>query len=155
MKYILRAILPKGMVLKVFLLIFFLVVLLSVFTAYSAGNTVTNAYLHESRSPIDPDDLLPQECRDAGITDVDALIVVQPGVTAEGTDAPELFLGTDGVDVILGRGGADCIVAGAGNERFWFLFWWFPTLWGGAGYDVIIGGPGTDLCSGEVLVQCE
>lgn len=139
--------------LLLFLLIF--VILINAFTAFTAGNSVSSSYLHESRTAVDPDTMLPQACIDAGITDVDDYIVVQPGVTAEGTDAPELFLGTTGTDWILGRGGADCIMGGAGNDRVRFLIWWIPTLWGGDGYDVVIGGPGTDLCSGEVLVDCE
>jgi Ca2+-binding RTX toxin-like protein len=137
--------------------VFLFFILISVFSAYTASNSVPSFSLDEDTLGVSPSDFLPADCINAGITYVDNVIEAIPGEWTNGTDQNDLILGTSERDRIVGGGGDDCIMGGDGDERFWLIIW-LPTLWGGSGDDVIIGGPGNDYCAGQGgnnTIDCE
>lgn len=111
-------------------LLLLLVVILAVacFALANAILGVNPPRLGENTWPINPTELQPLECRNAGIT---------PGNLVAGTfgsGSGDLILGNASNNTFYGFGGDDCIVGGAGNDRFY----------AGAGTDVCVGGPGND-----------
>jgi Ca2+-binding RTX toxin-like protein len=130
-------------------------ILLGITTAYSAANNVPLSYKLDQTYPVLVSQLLPRECKAAGLEGViTSVVILGAGQTPQG-NTPELILGTPGNDSINGGPGADCIVGGGGNDD----------LRGGQGNDVLIGGPGTDSLNGgpgtdwcyegETLINCE
>jgi Ca2+-binding RTX toxin-like protein len=113
-----------------------IIVLASVYSAFSAANFVPNSLLHESSLTIYPIDLIPAEC-DGHIIPL-WLVVVSGGGWTDGTPDSDLILGTNGVDRARGREDDDCIVGGDGNDR----------LNGNTGDDIILGGDGKDKVTG-------
>ena len=120
------------------------VVVISVFTAVAASNTVSGSRAGQDQSSITGNDLKPAECAGINITNI-----VDIGAGESGTPGNDLILGTAGVDTVI-RGGAgdDCILGGGGNDRRRFFIFWIPGLFGDEGDDVLIGGPGQDACYG-------
>lgn len=109
------------------------IILLSVFTAFAAVNSVPSGRMDEDRLSIDPNKLKPPEC------DFDVVNLISAGTGwTDGTNGNDLILGTNKADRINGLGGSDCIVGGDGNDR----------LNGDAGDDVILGGLGKDVVAG-------
>lgn len=123
---------------------FVVVVVVSVFTAVAASNTVSSSRAGEDQSSITGNELKPAECAGINITNI-----VDIGAGESGTDGNDLILGTAGDDTVI-RGGAgdDCILGGGGNDRRRFFFFWIPGLFGDEGDDILIGGPGQDACYG-------
>lgn len=119
-------------------------VVVSVFNAFAASNTVPSTRADKNSIGLGVNELQPPECVGLGLTNI-----VDIGAGETGTPANDLILGTANSDTII-RGGAgnDCILGGAGNERRWFLFFWIWGIMGEDGNDVIFGGPGTDVCYG-------
>ena len=119
-------------------------VVVSVFNAFAAANTVPTTRADKNSIGLGVNELQPPECVGLGLTNI-----VDIGAGETGTPANDLILGTANSDTII-RGGAgnDCILGGAGDERRWFLFFWIWGIMGEEGNDVIIGGPGTDVCYG-------
>ncbi len=119
-------------------------VVVSVFNAFAAANTVPTTRADKNSIGLGVNELQPPECVGLGLTNI-----VDIGAGETGTPANDLILGTANSDTII-RGGAgnDCILGGAGDERRWFLFFWIWGIMGEDGNDVIIGGPGTDVCYG-------
>ncbi len=107
-------------------------ILVSMVSAVTAGNTVPRTRLSDSRFPINANVLKPPECAALNLT----AIVVCPsaGGNCDGTDANDLILGSAFADTISGGKGADCILGGGGDDY----------MKAGPGNSVCIGGPGTD-----------
>lgn len=125
-------------------LLFAVVVINSVLSAYAAANTVPQTRADKNSIGLGVNELQPPECVGLGLTNI-----VDIGAGQTGTSANDLILGTANSDsVIRGGAGNDCILGGAGNERRWFIFFWIPGIFGDEGNDVIFGGPGTDVCYG-------
>jgi Ca2+-binding RTX toxin-like protein len=111
--------------------ILFTIILFSLTSALTAGNTVPVSHLSDQNIPISISDLTPPECAGLNLTN----IIVVTGWLTGGTDAGDLILGRPAADYIFGADGDDCIVGGGGNDF----------LYGGPGAnDVCIGGPGND-----------
>lgn len=130
-------------------------VVISVFTAVAASNTVSNSRVGQDQSSVTGNDLKPTACDGINITNI-----VDVGAGESGTSGNDLILGTAGNDtVIRGRGGDDCILGGAGDDSRRLPFGFIPGLYGGNGDDVLIGGPGYDACSGgngsDIYIGCE
>ena len=87
------------------------------------------------------------------------------GVVLTGTDTPDTIVGTNGDDTIFGLGGNDVLSGGPGGDvlfggagddrlaadrfnRFQDLFGAGSELYGGAGYDTLLGGNSADLIDG-------
>ncbi len=128
------------------------VVLISVLTAVAAGNTVASSRADVNSAAVTGNDLKPDACRGINIENI-----VDIGAGESGTSANDLILGTANSDrVIRGGAGDDCILGGAGSESRFFIF---PGIYGEEGNDVLIGGPGWDVCSGgggnDTILECE
>jgi len=122
----------------------FTLVVISVFNAVAASNTVPVTHADKDSFGLGVTELTPPQCVGMGLTNI---VDVSAGET--GTGANDLILGTAAGDPwIQGGAGNDCILGGGGNDRRFFLFFWIWGLDGGDGNDVIIGGPGTDVCYG-------
>ena len=140
----------------VFIVSFFAVlVIMSVFNAFAAANTVPLTRADKDSIGLGVNELQPPECVGLGLTNI-----VDIGAGETGTAANDLILGTPGNDALIqGGAGNDCILGGGGNDRRRFIFWWIWGLDGGDGDDVIIGGPGTDVCYGgagtDTYYSCE
>lgn len=106
-------------------------VLLSVFVASAATNTVPTTALDEVTLPITANDLKPAECDALNLT-----TIIANG--NNGSSANELILGTAGGDNVRGGKGNDCIVGGGGDDD----------LRGQRADDVLLGGPGDDSLDG-------
>jgi Ca2+-binding RTX toxin-like protein len=118
------------------------VVIVSVFSAVAASNTVPLTRADKDSMGLSANELKPLQCSGITLTNI-----VDIGAGETGTGANDLILGTPGNDpVIRGGAGDDCILGGGGNDRRRFFF--FPGLFGDGGNDVLIGGPGTDVCFG-------
>jgi len=122
----------------------FALVVISVFNAVAATNTVPTSHADTDSMGLGVTELTPPQCAGMGLTNI-----VDVSAGESGTAANDLILGTSGSDsLISGGAGDDCILGGAGNDRRRFFFWWIWGLDGGDGDDVLIGGPGTDVCYG-------
>ena len=127
----------------VILIGFFTLIVISVFNAVAASNTVPVTHADKDSFGLGVTELTPPQCAGMGLTNI-----VDYGAGQNGTAGNDLILGTyDGDTGINGGAGNDCILGGGGDDRWWLFIWW-PGLSGGDGNDVIIGGPGTDVCYG-------
>lgn len=126
-------------------LIFAVVVIVFVFNAYTAANTVPLTRADKDSIGVGVNELQPPECVGLGLTNI-----VDIGAGETGTSANDLILGTDKADAeIRGGEGNDCILGGKGNERQRSGTEWVPGIYGDGGDDVLIGGPGNqDYCDG-------
>jgi len=126
---------------RIAVLLFIALLLVSVGSAVAATNTVPASHLDELKNTINANALRPAACSALNLTK----IVVCSGIgTCNGTSASELILGTTGADTIVGKGGKDCIVGGDGDDN----------ITGSGGTDVCIGGPGTDTFAAcETAIQ--
>jgi Ca2+-binding RTX toxin-like protein len=121
------------------IIILLTVILISITSALSAGNTVPATRLSDQGFATTISDLAPPECAGLDLTN----IVVVTGWLTSGTDAGDLILGRNTGDVIFGGLGEDCIVSGGGND----------SLYGSEGTnDVCIGGPGNDTFPNTFLI---
>jgi hypothetical protein len=113
-------------------------IIVCVVTAVAAANSVASSRLSDQSLPIDINSLKPSECASINLTS----IVIGSG-TINGTNANELILGSPLADTITGKAGSDCILGGGGNDNI------DGGGGGGAGsgYDICIGGPGSDIFS--------
>ena len=126
---------------RIAILLFIALILISVGSAVAATNTVPATHLDEVTSAINANVLKPASCSAINLTK----IVVCPGIgTCNGSSASELIIGTVAADTIVGKGGKDCILGGGGNDD----------ITGSGGTDVCIGGPGTDTFTAcETTIQ--
>jgi Ca2+-binding RTX toxin-like protein len=125
------------------LAIFGLVALLmvSIFTAAAASNTVPSARMDNVSSGINANVLKPSQCAALNLT---TIVICPSNGTCNGSAKSELIIGSTNADTIKGKGGADCILGGDGDDD----------ITGGAGGDVCIGGPGNDTFhSCETTIQ--
>ncbi|HEX5689669.1 MAG TPA: hypothetical protein VFX76_06695 [Roseiflexaceae bacterium] len=113
-----------------------LLMVLALFVASAANNSVAGSNLGTKTLSVSPDTLKPSAC---GAQHIERLIT-GTGIIS-GTNNNDLILGSSGIDVISGEGGDDCIVGGGGAD----------TLIGGSGNDTCIGGPGIDV----LALSCE
>ena len=111
----------------------FLLVILSVMSAFAAGIEIHPKNVGISSFPVRANDLKPAACSSLDLT----YIARGTGFIA-GTEGNDLILGGSTADVIDGRGGNDCILAAGGDD----------TLIGGDGNDICLGGAGDDLFDG-------
>jgi hypothetical protein len=111
----------------------FLLVVLSVMSAFAAGIEIQPKNVGVSSVPVRANDLKPPACSSLDLT----YIVRGTGFIA-GTEGNDLILGGSAADTVDGRGGNDCILAAGGDD----------TLIGGDGNDVCLGGTGADLFDG-------
>ncbi len=131
-------------------------VLMTVFSALAASNTIAPSRADVDSQRISPNQLKPPECSGINLTNI-----VDIGAGETGTSANDLILGTDKADEeIRGGAGDDCILGGKGNERQRIGKDWGPGLYGEEGNDVLIGGPGNnDYCDGgpgsDTYYSCE
>jgi len=138
------------------LALIFILVLLNVFGAFTAANTVPNTRADKDSIGTTANQLKPSECDGITLTNI-----VDIGAGETGTRENDLILGTDKADrEIRGKAGDDCILGGKGNERQKSGNKWIPGIYGGRGNDVIIGGPGRkDMCDGgagdDTFYSCE
>jgi len=113
-------------------------IIVSVITVVAAANSIASSRLSDQSLPIDINALKPPECAAINVTS----IVIGSG-TINGTNANELILGSPLADTITGKAGSDCILGGSGND-------YIDGGGGGgagSGYDICIGGPGSDVFS--------
>lgn len=113
-------------------------IIVCVVTAVAAANSVASSRLSDQSLPIDINALKPPECASINLTS----ILIGSG-TINGTNANELILGSPLADTINAKAGSDCILGGGGNDNI------DGGAGGGAGsgYDICIGGPGSDVFS--------
>jgi Ca2+-binding RTX toxin-like protein len=143
-------------ILTLVILGFAVIIVISVFSALAATNTVPDTWADQESRSISADLLKPSECSGITLTNI-----VDIGAGETGTDANDLILGTDKADAeIRGGAGHDCILGGKGNERQKIGKDWGPGIFGEDGNDVIIGGPGNnDHCDGgngdDTYFSCE
>jgi hypothetical protein len=104
-------------------------VILSLYSAVAAANSVPTTHIDYLTQPITANDLKPSACNGLNLT------AVREG---NGTNGNDLVLGTAGNDNMNAQGGDDCVVAGDGADR--------PR--GGMGHDVILAGDGDDALDG-------
>ena len=135
---------------------FAVLVIVFVFNAFAASNTVPLTRADKNSIGLGVNELQPPECVGMGLTNI-----VDIGAGETGTSANDLILGTDKADSeIRGGAGNDCILGGKGNERQRIDKVWSPGIYGEEGDDVIIGGPGNkDQCDGgpgnDTYYSCE
>jgi Ca2+-binding RTX toxin-like protein len=108
----------------------FALVMLNVYTAFSASNSVPVTNVDYDTFAITANDLKPSEC--SGIN----LVSIRTG---NGTNANDLILGSAGGDIMNAQGGDDCILGGDGGDR----------LRGANGADIILAGAGNDILIGN------
>ena len=144
-------------ILLILILGLFSMLLVSIFSAVAASNTVPNTRADNDSVGISADLVKPSECSGITLTNI-----VDIGAGETGTSANDLILGTDKADAeIRGGAGDDCILGGKGNERQKTGPGVFgPGIFGEDGNDVIIGGPGNnDHCDGgsgnDTYYSCE
>ena len=122
-------------VFRIALLGFFVLVVASVASAFTAANSIAPSDIGFQSVSVHANDLKPAACADLNLT-----TVVHGSGTITGTSGNDLILGSSGDDIIDGLGGDDCIVGGGGN-------------------DIIDGDDGTDICIGSgdniTFLNCE
>lgn len=106
-------------------------VLVSVFAAAAAANTVPDSRLDQISLNMLANQLKPAACNSINLT---TIIICTGSGTCRGTGANNLILGTPGDDTIKAGNGTDCIIAGAGDD----------SVTGNSGVDICIEGPGFD-----------
>lgn len=110
-------------------------ILISVFTAFSAGIWVSNTTVGTGSASVTPNRVKPPACDGLNLTNI-----VTGAGTVTGTSGNDLILGSSGDDTIDGLGGDDCILGGEGD-------------------DVINGNSNTDICLGgqgaDTFIACE
>lgn len=119
-----------------FVVILFMVLLVSIGIASATTNEVPVTSLGETSVAKSAQQFAPVECAGKNLTNI-----VYPPVSGEikGTDSNDLILGrSSGNNTMKGGKGDDCIIGGGGND----------TINGEAGDDVILGGPGNDTLQG-------
>lgn len=106
-----------------------LLLMMSVFSALSAANTVPPSGLSLNIIAPTPDQFRPPQCTGSYAN-------LRLGV--DGNNQADLILGTAGNDALNGNQGNDCMIGGAGDD----------TLNGGPGADILVGGAGVDTLNG-------
>ena len=126
--------------LPIIMLMMFTLIWANIVMAYSAANTTPVSHADVYSVAITPNDLLPTECKNAGVS-VSAIVVATAGGTTTIPNAApaSLILGSNLNDTINGGNGPDCIIGGGGDDTL--------TAKGG-GITVLLGGPGNDILSG-------
>jgi Ca2+-binding RTX toxin-like protein len=121
---------------KVILVVGIIIMLVSVFAAIAATNSVSGTFAGESSHLMTAEQLKPAVCT------MTLVNIVVPSAGGNATQANDLILGTSGNDTganqLNGLGGDDCIVGGAGDDF----------LNGGKGNDILLGGSGDDDLNG-------
>ena len=126
---------------RIAILLFIALILISVGSAVAATNTIPASHLDEVTSAINANVLKPASCSAINLTKI---VVCSGTGTCNGSSASELIIGTVAADTIVGKGGKDCILGGGGNDD----------ITGSGGTDVCIGGPGTDTFTAcETTIQ--
>lgn len=127
--------LPTPFQLAVYSLV--MLILISVFTAFSAGVSVSNTTVGTHSTSVTANRIKPAAC--AGLNLVN---IVSGTGTVTGTSGNDLILGSSSNDTIDGLGGDDCILGGDGDD----------VIDGNSGTDICLGGSGADTfisCEGE------
>jgi Ca2+-binding RTX toxin-like protein len=111
-----------------------LLILLSIFSAFAAENTVLVSGAEDRSFGISANDLKPSECSALNLTNI-----VTGGGSIQGSNGNDLILGSTSSDKINAKKGNDCVLGGDGDDE----------LRGGDDDDVLLGGPGDDDLQGE------
>ena len=122
---------------KIFVAALFLLILMSFFSAFAAGISISPTNIGIQSFAVNVDTFKPSECAGLTLTNL-----VSGTGTITGTAGNDLILGSTSADTIDGLGGNDCILGGGGDD----------TITGGADGDICLGGPGNDsflTCEGE------
>lgn len=143
-------------------------VLISVFSASAAANSVSGSSTADQSFAVDPNQLKPPECASLNLTGIvvggapsssgDLILGTSGADNINGGQGDDCIVGGDGNDRINGQNGADIILGGAGNDD---LKGGNDDDWidGGDGDDSIDGGNGTDICNGgpgtDTFKKCE
>ncbi len=104
-------------------------ILISAFTAFSAGIDVSTSALGARSASVTANSLKPGACAGFNLSNI-----VRGAGAVTGTPGNDLILGSSGPDSIDGLGGDDCILGGGGDD----------IIDGNDGTDVCLGGYGTD-----------
>ena len=115
--------------LKLFVFGMFVLILVSLVSAFAAGISVPYSNVGQRSLPVTAEDIKPSECGSLYLTNI-----VSGSDTITGTAANDLIIGSAGADIIDGLSGNDCIVAGGGDD----------SLAGSDGSDVCLGGSGNN-----------
>lgn len=125
--------LPSPLQLAAFSLV--IMILISVFTAFSAGISVTQTTVGTRSTSVTANRVKPAACAGLNLTNI-----ITGAGTVTGTSGNDLILGSSGADTIDGLSGDDCILGGGGD-------------------DVIDGNIGTDIClsglGADTFISCE
>jgi len=116
----------------------FMLVLISVFTAFSAGIVMPSSNVGTQSILVSANSVKPDACIGFNLSNI-----VSGTGTVAGTPGNDLILGSSGTDTIDGLGGDDCILGGGGDDA----------IDGNNGTDICISGPGLDTfvnCEGEI-----
>jgi len=113
----------------------FLLISISVFSAFAAGISVPPVNIDAQSSTVSTNDFKPSQCSGITLTN----LVTGTGIIT-GTAGNDLILGSVNADTFDGLGGNDCILGGGGDD----------TITGGADVDICLGGPDND-----VFLTCE
>jgi Ca2+-binding RTX toxin-like protein len=111
-----------------------LLIVLSIFSAFAAANTVLVSGAEDRSFGISANDLKPPECGALNLTNI-----VTGSGNLQGSNGNDLILGSASADRINAKKGNDCVVGGDGGDE----------LRGGDEDDVLLGGPGEDDLQGE------
>lgn len=106
-----------------------MLLLMSVFSAMSAANSVPPSGLALRIIAPTPDQFRPPQCTGS---------YINLRIATNGNNQTDLILGTAGNDTLDGNQGNDCMIGGAGDD----------TLNGNPGNDILVGGAGTDTLNG-------
>jgi Ca2+-binding RTX toxin-like protein len=122
-------------VFRIVLLVFFVMMVASVASAFTAANTIAPSNIGFRSISVHANDLKPAACAGLDLTNV-----IHGSGTITGTSGNDLIFGSSGDDIIDGLSGDDCIVGGGGN-------------------DIIDGNDGNDICIGGggnvTFLNCE
>jgi Ca2+-binding RTX toxin-like protein len=111
-----------------------LLIVLSIFSAFAAANTVLLSGAEDASFGISANDLKPSECSALNLTHI-----VTGSGNLQGSNGSDLILGGASADKINAKKGNDCVLGGDGEDE----------LRGGDDDDVLLGGPGNDDLQGE------
>jgi Ca2+-binding RTX toxin-like protein len=136
---------------------------MSIFSAFSASNTVEATRKTDQFFGIDIDALTPPECSHLNLQNIvapsqgvnstnqaDLIFVSSTDWLVSGGGGRDCIIGTSATDIIFGGNGNDVILGRGGDD-------W---LFGGGGNDYIDGEAGSDYCDGggdpgDELYNCE